>query len=585
MPLAYAEAEFQLIKDMENQGIIRKSNSPWASPLNLVMKKNGKVRPCIDYRKVNDVTKNDAFPLPRIQDCLDAVSGASIFSTFDLTSGYHQVPVKEADIPKTAFITKYGLWEFLTMPMGMKGSAQTFQRTLQIILNGLQWQTCLIYLDDIIVFGSTFDEHLKRVQEVLRCIQQAGLKLKPKKCQLFQQEVTFLGHVVNKDGVKPNPENVSKILNWPIPRNVTEVRQILGMASYYRKFVKDFAAIARPLIQLTKKDIPFEWTDDCDTSFSKIKECLTGPDIMAFPMTNEEFILDTDASNYSIGAVLSQMQNGQERVISYASRTMNKAETNYCVTDKELLVVKYFIEYFQQYLLGRKFRVRTDHQALVWLFKIKEPKGHVARWIEILSAYDFSIEYRPGPKHGNADALSRCPDPHSCQCHTDTALKCGPCKKCIKRDEEPPQKKRWCNTHSDRKDDIRAVTRNQIHTEFTTWHDVCKSVNMPKLQQSDPDLELLYKAKKEGQQPDEKQLKDTSPACRYYFNVEHSILLKDDILFKEFISKDGNYTYLQLLLPRSLRNEVLQQMHDSLISGHLGIKKDHCKDKEIVSLV
>lgn len=324
------------------------------------------------------------------------------------------------------------------MPMGLKGSAQTFQRTLQIILSGLQWQTCLIYLDDIIVFGSTFDEHLKRVKEVLDCIHQAGLKLKPKKCQFFQQEVTFLGHVVNKDGVKPNPENISKILEWPIPKNVTEIRQMLGMASYYRKFVKDFSAIARPLIHLTKKDVPFKWTEDCNIAFMKIKECLTGPDIMAFPMPNEEFILDTDASNYSIGAVLSQIQNGQERVISYASRTMNKAETNYCVTDKELLAVKYFVEYFKQYLLGRKFRVRTDHQALVWLFKIKEPKGRIARWIEILSAYDFSIEYRPGHKHGNADALSRCPNPHSCECSVDTKLKCGPCKKCIKRNEESP---------------------------------------------------------------------------------------------------------------------------------------------------
>lgn len=236
--------------------------------------------------------------------------------------------------------------------MGLKGSIQTFQRTLQIILSGLQWQTCLIYLDDIIVFGPTFDEHLKRVKEVLECINQAGLKLKPQKWQFFQQEVTFLGHVVNKDGVKP--WNISKIFERPIPKNVTEVRQILGMALYYRKFVKDFSAIARRLlIHLTKKDVPFKWIEDYNIAFTKIKKCLTGPYIMGFPMSNEEFILDIDGSNYSIGAVLSQVQNCQERVISYASRTMNKVETNYCVTDKELLAVKYVVEYFKQYLLGR----------------------------------------------------------------------------------------------------------------------------------------------------------------------------------------------------------------------------------------
>lgn len=298
VPIAYAEAELQTINDMEKQGIIRKSNSPWASPLNLVLKKNGKIRPCVDYRRVNDVTINDAFPLPRIQDCLDAVSGATIFSTFDLTSGYHQVPVRESDIPKTAFITKYGLWEFLTMPMGMKGSAQTFQRTLQMIVNGLQWQTCLIYLDDIIVFGSNFQEHLKRVKEVLERIRKAGLKLKPNKCQLFQKEVSFLGHVINKNGITPNPDNIAKIIDWPIPKTPTEVRQIIGMASYYSKFIKDFASIVRPLVNLTKKDITFNWTTDCQDAFQKIKELLTGPEIMSFPIMEGEFVLDTDASNY-----------------------------------------------------------------------------------------------------------------------------------------------------------------------------------------------------------------------------------------------------------------------------------------------
>lgn len=230
----------------------------------------------------------------------------------------------------------------------MKGSAQTFQRTLQMIVNGLQWQTCLIYLDDIIVFGSNFQEHLNRVKEVLERIRKAGLKLKPNKCQLFQKEVSFLGHVINKNGITPNPDNIAKIIDWPIPKTLTEVRQIIGMASYYSKFIKDFASIVRPLVNLTKKDITFNWTTDCQDAFQKIKELLTGPEIMSFPIMEGEFVLDTDASNYSIGAVLSQVQDGQEKVIAYASSALNKAEINYCVTDKELLAVRYFVEYFRQ---------------------------------------------------------------------------------------------------------------------------------------------------------------------------------------------------------------------------------------------
>ena len=350
----------------------------------LVRKKNGQVRPCVDYRRLNAVTVKDAFPLPRVQDCLDAVAGAESFSTLDLTSGYHQIPVRGEDIPKTAFVTKYGFFEYKTMPMGLTGAPGTFQRLVELVLQGLQWQTCLIYIDDIIVFGVNFEEHMSRLEEVLQRIQNAGLKLKPDKCHLLQHEVEFLGHIVSKEGVKPCPRNIMKILEWPTPTNVTEVRQILGMGSYYRRFVKSFSKIVRPLVELTRNGKSFQWTPLCDEVFEHIKKALTSPDIMAYPLSTCEFILDTDASDMGIGAVLSQYQDGKERVIAFASRSLNRAEKNYCATDKELLAVRYFVEYFRQYLLGRTFRIRTDHQALVWLFKLKEPKGRIARWIEIL---------------------------------------------------------------------------------------------------------------------------------------------------------------------------------------------------------
>ncbi len=306
-------------------------------------------------------------------------------------------------------------------------------------MRGLQWHTCLIYLDDIIVFGSNFDEHMARVSEVLDRIQSSGLKLKPEKCHLLQTEVTFLGHLVTADGVKPNQANIAKIQQWPRPTNVTEVRQILGMCNYYRRFVKDYSLLARPLTSLTCKGHDFKWTTECQKSFECLKEALIGSDIMAFARDDGDYILDTDASDCQIAAVLSQIQDGKERVISYGSRTLNKAEKNYCITDKELLGIRHFVGYYRQYLLGRRFLVRSDHQALVWLFRLKEPKGRIARWIEILSEFDFSIEYRAGIKHGNADALSRCPNPWDCDCDKFDnleRLRCGPCKKCRKRSDD-----------------------------------------------------------------------------------------------------------------------------------------------------
>ncbi len=228
VPIALSQEEKQAVDQLLKQDVIERSTSPWASPIVLVRKKNGKIRPCVDYRKLNDVTYKDAYPLPRIQDCLDAMAGASVFSTLDMTSGYYQVPVKADDKPKTAFVTKRGLFQFKTMPFGLSNAPATFQRLMELALSGLQWTTCLIYLDDVIIFASSFNEHLSRIQIILERFRKANLKLKPEKCQLFQGQVTFLGHVVSREGIRPDPSNLSKVGNWQVPTNVTEVRQFLG---------------------------------------------------------------------------------------------------------------------------------------------------------------------------------------------------------------------------------------------------------------------------------------------------------------------------------------------------------------------
>ena len=237
--------------------MIQKSVSPWASPIVLVKKKNGNIRPCVDYRKVNALVKPDGFPLPRIQDCLDAVAGAHLFSSFDLTSGYFQIPLKQEVIPKTSFVCKFGQYEMIRMPFGLNNAASTFQRTMELALQGLQWHTCLVYIDDIIVYGATFEQHLERVDQVLARIQDARLKLRPDKCHMLQTEVVFLGHVVSNDGVRPDPTNVAKIVGWPKPQNPKQVRQFVATGSYYRRFIKDFAKLSRPMVELTRKDAQF----------------------------------------------------------------------------------------------------------------------------------------------------------------------------------------------------------------------------------------------------------------------------------------------------------------------------------------
>ena len=269
------------------------------------------------------------------------------------------------------------------MPFGLTNAPATFQRLMEIVLQGLQWSTCLIYIDDIIVFGRTADEHISRLRVVLERMKDVHLKLKPSKCYLLEEQVLFLGHIVSGKGISPSPSNANKILEWKVPASTKEIRQFLGMATYYRRFIKDFAKIAKPLSTLTNKGVTFSWNEKCQQSFETLKNALTGSEIMAYPLSDGLFILDTDACDTVIGAVLSQVQDGRERVIAYASRTLNKAERNYCITDREFLAVKHSVEYFRHYLLGRHFLVRSDHQALKWLFSLKEPKSRVARWLDI----------------------------------------------------------------------------------------------------------------------------------------------------------------------------------------------------------
>src|SRR6267154_942659 len=311
---------------------------------------------CVDYRGLNNLTRKDSYPLPRIADCLDALGKAKYFSTFDLRSGYFQIAMDEADRDKTSFLTRRGSYRFTAMPFGLCNAPASFQRLMDVVTVGLNYETCLVYLDDIILFSDTIEEHFARMRILLDRLRRANLKLKPSKCHLLQRRVNFLGHVISEGSIATDPEKIEQVRTWPRPRDVTEVRSFIGLASYYRRFIKDFGQIAAPLHALTGKHSRFCWTEACEVAFEELKSRLISSPILAMPTDSGEYRLDTDASNYAIGAVLSQVQNGEERVIAYASRTLSQPEKNYCVTRRELLAIVYFTKQFRSYLLGRDFR-------------------------------------------------------------------------------------------------------------------------------------------------------------------------------------------------------------------------------------
>jgi len=275
-----------------------------------------------------------------------------------------------------AFTTHEGLFEFKVMPFGLCNAPATFQRLMDLILAGVQWSHFLVYLDDIIIIGRDFSEYLQNLRAVLQKLREAGLRLKLSKCVLCRESVSYLGHVVSRDGVATDPDKTSRVSSWPIPKSVQEVQQFLGLASYYRRFVHDFATIARPLQRLTEQGRAFSWSLQCDTAFATL---LTSAPILVYPDYSKPFMLDTDASQEGIGAVLSQEYDGQERVVAYASQTLSKAERKYSVTRKELLAVVTFVHHFCPYLLGRTFLLRTDHSSLAWLHNFKEPEGQMDR--------------------------------------------------------------------------------------------------------------------------------------------------------------------------------------------------------------
>jgi len=392
-------------------GIIELSTSDWAAPIVLVKKKEGSLRLCVDYRRLNSVLKVDAYPMPRIDELIDQLGKAQYLSTLDLTKGYWQVPVSADAQQKTAFTTPFGLFEFKRMPFGLQGAPATFQRMMDKLLDGLG-DFARAYIDDLVVFSTSWEEHLQHLRTVLQRLQKVGLTAKPTKCQFGMTECTYLGHVVGGGKVRMEPSKIETVQSFGVPRTKKEVRSFLGITGYYRKFIPQYASIASPLTDLIRKSEPnrVEWTPACAAAFDKLKTVLCSAPVLRTPDLEKPFVLQTDASQRGVGAVLSQLDEvGADHPVAFFSRKLLPREERYSTIEKECLAIKLAIHAFRVYLLGCPFTIQTDHRSLEWLDRIKENNARLTRWSLLLQPYQYHVEYRPGNGNGNADGLSRGP--------------------------------------------------------------------------------------------------------------------------------------------------------------------------------
>ena len=409
MPMHFeADLRQNIDKFLEHKPITP-CHSPYSSPAMLDPMENVKLRLVIDYRQLNKQTFKSCWPLRSVEENFDRLEASCYFSTIDMSWGFYELLLEESSQYLTDFSTPLGSFKWLLMPMGLTGSLSVFQSLMERVLVGLTWKSTIPYLDDSIIFSCTADEHIARLREVLQRFKDTNLKINPLKYEFFRQHRIFLGHVVSRDGIQADPAKTSAVRQYRIPTSVTEVKSFLGLCSYYRRYVRKFASIARPLHHLTEKTREFHLTPEAQQNFKQLKDCLTSSPILAFPSMKEPFILYTDASQFANGTILSQVQHGLERIICYASKALNKAQSCYSTTKREFLAVVNYTKHFKHYFLGRRFKIMADHGALQWLHNFKEPDVLTTRWLEKLAAFEYEIEHRSGKSSGHADCMSRLP--------------------------------------------------------------------------------------------------------------------------------------------------------------------------------
>ena len=561
-PVKLVEIKRQ-VQQMLDLDIIQPSKSDWSAPVVLVGKKDGSSRFCVDFRKLNSVTKKDAFPLPLIDQILDCLEGAKVFTSLDLAAGYWQVPLDGDSIPKTAFSTPDGgHYEYKRLPFGLCNAPATFQRLMNELFKEELYKFVTIFLDDVLIYSSDEKEHADHLRLVLKKLEEAGLKLKPSKCRMGCSEVSYLGYHIGADGIWPDEGKIKALSNWPEPTNVTEVRSFVGFCSYYRRFVQDFAGVAKPLHELTKKNQRFNWDENCRSAFEELKRKLIGAPILSHPNYEFPFILDTDASHNSIAAVLSNLDQRQECPVAFSSRVLSRTEVNYSTTKREALAVVQAVKWFRSYLLGVPFILRTDHASLQWLFR-QNADGMTFRMIETLQEFDFQVVHRPGNKHGNADALSRQTTQTPEWTEEETAAQ-ATCPESLDLETALSNLRKpvfVTNEHITmdfriEEEDLIARQKQDVAINFIL--SLAKiPTNEPRCTRSSLGINPITKD----------QAQKNGPEALNLWSLWDQLEIQNGILMRRWWVTGTNETRWLVVIPRDSRNEILEHLHDSKVTG------------------
>lgn len=580
------------IQDLLAAGIIKESRSPYASPIVVARKKNGNVRMCVDYRTLNSRTVPDQYTTPRVDDALDCLTGSEWFTVLDLRSGYYQIAVAEEDKEKTAFICPLGFYQFERMPQGVSGAPATFQRLMEKVVGDMNLLQVLVYLDDLIIFGKTLEEHEERLLKVLDRLEEAGLKVSLDKCQFCQPRVKYVGHIVSAEGIATDPAKVEAVTDWPQPHDIRSLRSFLGFCGYYRRFIANYSSIVKPLTDLTrgyaplrkgkpsketptkyfKESEPFgpRWTEACTKAVERIKLCLTQAPVLAFADPDKPFILHVDASLTGLGAVLNQAHPEGLRPVAFASRGLSSAEKNYHIHQLEFLALKWaVVDKFHDYLYGARFTVRTDNNPLTYVLTTAKLNATGHRWLAALATYDFDIEYRPGKTNTDADLLSRCT--------------LGDGTHVEWRSISLPGIKAICNevrAHDSQETPFRLAEQlctpaEAIPTAYAfptslrgDQRQLLSREDIEAAQESDVVIKAVKQALNTNSWPS--NLPEQAPELGLMKRESDRLVTKDGLLYRMKKGLSGVESH-QLVLPQIYRHKVMKALHDDL--GHLGVER------------
>ena len=620
-PKANLDLIDQAVEDLKAADLIEDSISPWSSNLVVIRRPDGPPRVTVDLRRLNGITSKQSFCMPHVAESLEFLSESKYISVLDCTQSYFHIPLRESDREKTAFLTRRGLFQWKCLPQGATNAPAIFSRLMSLVLRGVHFLCCLAFIDDVAIIGRTFSKHLLCLELVFNRLRYAGLKLKPAKCKLFQNEVSFLGFKVSGNSIRADENKTACVKSWAFPQNISELRSLVGFFSYYRSFIPGFAKRVEPLVEMLRKDQPITPTARRQAAFDDLKTALVNAPILGIYRAEGELIVDVDSSSTSCGAICSQEQDGLPRVLEYASRCLSKSERNLCAYRRELLGLIFALRKFRPYLLGRQFRVRVDNLALKSILTVRNASGVIARHLDFLADFNFTLEHRAGSKHQNCDALSRL---RPCAEGPDG----GPCKQCQKlvtgRHVQAVQTRRqarlrplWAPISPDiwpdannctdaRDDDICENNDDDISFTASDVDDVASNAaqlpdseraapkppgllgrtatnaaenlgswDYPKLREQqllDPDIADVIKALEANTRPSPGALKCLSPALRALFLQYDSLIILNGVLFRIFYNDVGSAQYYQLVVPRSFKCDFLELIHNDFC-GHMGSRK------------